>query len=578
MVIREFDDLCMGCMSINKTGSTVCPQCGFDSNTQYSSLVLPYRTILNKKFLIGKVLGKGGFGITYLAWDLVLQTAVAIKEYLPSTLVARENQCQNVEAHSDQDRTEFEYGLKQFLQEARTLAQFSHNNVVRVREFFAANKTAYLVMDYYKGVSLTEFLHLKDYRLSEQDALKIMLPILNGLAQVHQKGFLHRDIKPDNIYLVDNAHPVLLDFGAARSALGHKSLSLSVILTPGFAPFEQYMSNGEFTPSTDIYSVAATIYYMTTGIKPHEATTRLQNDPIIHLANLEPSLSRRFADSVMKALSVYPEHRPQSIEEFQQQLTEQPPAGNQVNQEAPYNPAYNKRPSVEAEACKLDTTKVDNSLSPRAKKYNTCYCPRCKTKNVIPEGKPLSEASCINCRQVLGEKANKPVSPVLIRVSLVLILALFAYRFVIQGGYIEPAIKHTPPVPAANASSAPVTAKTPEPAPDQLAEPITRPESKPEPEPEQKLEQKPESEQKPELMEQQPTQADKPSPPSLPTLRPLPRLVGEDGLPKIAPQFAVDACVGKAVGDSCLAQSPRLVIPGVCRDIRDALACIPNNE
>lgn len=572
MVIRELDDLCMGCMSINKTGSAVCPQCGFNSNTQYSSLVLPYRTILNKKFLIGKVLGKGGFGITYLAWDLVLQTAVAIKEYLPSTLVARENQCQNVEAHSDQDRTEFEYGLKQFLQEARTLAQFSHTNVVRVREFFAANKTAYLVMDYYRGVSLAEFLHLKDYRLSEQEALKIMLPILNGLAQVHQKGFLHRDIKPDNIYLVDNAHPVLLDFGAARSALGHKSLSLSVILTPGFAPFEQYMSNGEFTPSTDIYSVAATLYYMTTGIKPHEATTRLQNDPIIHLAALEPSLSPRFSDSVMQALSVYPEHRPQSIEEFQQQLTEPPSSYNPIHK-PPYNPVYNNRPSVEAESPKSDTIQVDNSLSPRAKKYITCYCPYCKTKNVIPEGKPLIEATCINCRLGLGEKVNKPVSSdFMVRLSLVLALALLAYRFVIQDVYTEPAIKSTPlPPPVAPISSTAAKVKTPEPAPDKTLDQVTQPEQKPEPE------QKSEIQQKPEPIDQ-PSQVDKQASSSLPTIRPLPRLVGEDGLPKIAPQFAVDACVGKAVNDSCLAKSPRLIIPGVCKEIREMLACIPNNE
>ncbi len=523
MVIKELDDLCMGCMSINKTGSA-CPKCGFDIKAPQNAFVLPYHTILNKKFLIGRVLGKGGFGITYLAWDLVLQTAVAIKEYMPSTLVARENKRPAVAAHSAEDQTEFEYGLKQFLQEARTLAQFSHANVVRVREFFPANNTAYLVMDYYSGVSLQQFLQQKNQKLTEQEALKIMLPILNGLGLVHKKGFLHRDIKPDNIYLVDREHPVLLDFGAARSAFTQKSLSLSVVLTPGFAPFEQYLSRSHFTPSTDIYSVAATIYYMVSGIKPHEATARLQNDPIVSLESLEPSLNPLFSKSIMKALAVYPEQRPQTIEEFEKQLTEKPapPPPNPIAPKAAYQPAHKvppPPPPFDSGTLTLDLAPLDNNYQ-GGSKYDTYYCPHCQAKNLIREGKSFAEVKCIKCRKSPNEKAKKGL-PVLaiIKTSVVIALLLVAYRFVTSEVLTNPAVEG-------------------------LVAPLLENE-------------RPPSEARPVL--------------------PTHPLVNDGGQPKFAPQFAIDACVGKSVRDHCVANSPRRKLPGVCQKVRGVLACIPGD-
>jgi len=551
MAIQELDNLCMGCMSINKAGS-VCSKCGFDNSAQQSSLVLPYRTILNKKFLIGKVLGKGGFGITYLAWDLVLQTAVAIKEYLPATLATRDNNRPIVVAHSDENRLEFEYGLKQFLQEARTLAQFRHANVVRVREFFPANKTAYLVMDYYEGVSLQQFLQFKNQKLTEEEALKIMLPVLGGLAQVHQKGFLHRDIKPDNIYLVDKEHPVLLDFGAARSAISQKSVSMSVVLTPGFAPFEQYLSRSNFTPATDIYSVAATIYYMVSGIKPNEATARLQNDPIIHLANLEPDLGQQFSNSIMKALAVYPENRPQSIKEFEEQLIEQP-AQTQTFKKPVYKPGYINNPTAapESKAVKLDLAPMEKA-SPQEKKYETYFCPHCKTKNVLREGRLLADAKCIKCRKTPGEKVKKPFSlATLFKISLLLPLLLLVYEFTIHNITNDSFVKNLE-IPTdirskdeqqvmANASrpSSDVPAKAPDlqtlPAPIQV--------------PESRL-----------TMEAFPRLA-----------RPIP----DQGLPRLAPLFAIKACEGKVLHEDCVAQTPRRKLAGICEEVRGTMACIP---
>ena len=148
----NIESFCMGCMA-EKGGARVCPQCGYQEEEQRGPLVLPYRTILNDKFLIGKVLGKpGGFGITYLAWDLILQTTAAVKEYLPRECAARDTDHTTIVPFSQEDQQTFSYGLEQFLQEAQTLVSFNHPHVVRIREFFRANNTAYLVMDYYKGI------------------------------------------------------------------------------------------------------------------------------------------------------------------------------------------------------------------------------------------------------------------------------------------------------------------------------------------------------------------------------------------------------------------------------------------
>ena len=271
--MEAWDMLCPGCFA-EKGRVAVCPFCGYDEAERRTPLVLPHRTVLNGQFVVGKVLGKpGGFGITYLGWDINLATPVAVKEYLPRDYAGRDSDHASVMAHSREDASLFRFGLEQFLQEARTLARFDHPNVVRTRSFFEQNGTAYLVMDYLQGVNLSEYLNAKGGRLSEQQAAEIMLPILDGLQEVHAKGFLHRDIKPQNIYVTSNGRPILLDFGAARQAMGERSRSLSVVLTPGFSPYEQYHRRGEQGPWTDIYALAATYYYLLTGHAPPDAPT-----------------------------------------------------------------------------------------------------------------------------------------------------------------------------------------------------------------------------------------------------------------------------------------------------------------
>lgn len=313
----ENQHLCPGCFS-EKGDVSVCPTCGYDESQERSPILLAHRTVLNEQYLIGKVLGKpGGFGITYLAWDMYLQTYVAIKEFLPRDLAGRATDRATVQPHTNDDSKLFSYGLEQFINEARTLAQFDHPNVVRVKTFFKNFGTAYMVMDYYDGMSLNEYMTSKGNVLGETITLGIMYPILDGLHEVHNKGFLHRDIKPHNIFLTSSKRVILLDFGAARVSMNERSKSMSVVLTPGFAPPEQYHGKGKQGPWTDIYAVAATMYYMITGSVPAEATERLYEDQLPTVKDMKPEISQSVSDALHRAMAIRAEDRPQSIPEFQ---------------------------------------------------------------------------------------------------------------------------------------------------------------------------------------------------------------------------------------------------------------------
>jgi formylglycine-generating enzyme required for sulfatase activity len=214
----------------------------------------------------------------------------------------------------------FAFGLTQFLQEARTLAKFDHPNIVKVKDFFEANHTAYLVMEYYEGVSLDQYLESWGGTLTEKLATDVMMPIMDGLREVHEKGFLHRDIKPANIYLTQNGRPILLDFGAARFAMGERSRSLSVVLSPGYAPLESYHRKGEQGPWTDIYGCGAVLYKMVTGQAPPEATERASRDQLHPPCQLIPGISIAFSKAVMNALAMNAQARPRALNEFQRLL------------------------------------------------------------------------------------------------------------------------------------------------------------------------------------------------------------------------------------------------------------------
>src|SRR6056297_144440 len=297
-----------------------------DDPSNRSPLALDQGTLLDDQFRVGRVLGVGGFGITYLAFDEVLEMVVAVKEYLPNDIAVRETDGDTIQplssAGGDQD---FEYGLERFLQEARTLAKFErHPNIVRVRSFFEANGTAYLVMNFYEGRTLAEYLEARNGFIPEDEALLIVEQVLDGLGAVHEEDVLHRDIDPNNVYLADDGTVVLLDFGAARTAVGERTQSMSVVLKRGYAPHEQYHSHGDQGPWTDVYATSATLYRSLTGYKPPEAAARILNDDLAPPNELVPSLSDATNDAILHGLAIRPDDRPQSVDAFADQLPAPP--------------------------------------------------------------------------------------------------------------------------------------------------------------------------------------------------------------------------------------------------------------
>ena len=266
-------------------------------------------------FTIESILGAGGFGITYLAHERTLDRKVAIKEYLPRIAVRGEDRS-SVHPISGSDMEDFEYGLKRFKDEAQTLVGFRHPNIVTVFRYLQANGTAYIVMEYVKGKSLEELLQ-KGSTLDENEAREVLFPLLDGMEAVHKTGFLHRDIKPGNIFVQENGVPILLDFGAARHALGAHSQSFTGIVTPGYAPFEQYATRGNQGAWTDIYGFGATLYRAITGHKPPEATDRIESDDYVPAAQAAaPGFSPGFLAAIDAALIMRAADRPQSVADW----------------------------------------------------------------------------------------------------------------------------------------------------------------------------------------------------------------------------------------------------------------------
>lgn len=277
-------------------------------------------------YRIDSILGSGGFGITYRARETSIGRVVAIKEYLPAGVAVRGRDLSTIHPISADDQSTFEWGLDRFRHEAQTLVAFRHPNIVTVLRFFEANGTAYMVMGYEEGESLEQILD-REGTLDEAAIRAFLDPLLDGLAEVHKIGFLHRDIKPGNIYLRSDGTPVLLDFGAARQALGARSHSLTAIVTAGYAPHEQYESDSAQGPWTDIYALGAVLYRVISGEIPPEATMRLaayardRSDPMTPAS--EVGLGRyslALLDSIDGALRIMERDRPQSIGEWRDWL------------------------------------------------------------------------------------------------------------------------------------------------------------------------------------------------------------------------------------------------------------------
>ncbi|WLT31027.1 serine/threonine-protein kinase [Geothrix sp. PMB-07] len=227
------------------------------------------------EYRFDKLLGVGGFGFTYLATDLNLHLPVAIKEYLPSSIAHRDAELA-VHPMKEEDRPTFDWGLARFLDEARTLAAFHHPHIVRVMRYFQAHATAYMVMEFVDGAPLPDWL-LQRRPLPQAGMVKLLRALAEGLDAIHRGGYLHRDIKPCNIYLRKDDSPVLLDFGAARSTAGGKGHT--AILSFGYAPIEQYSESSVQGPWTDLYALGGVMYWLLTGKRPVDATARVRDDP-----------------------------------------------------------------------------------------------------------------------------------------------------------------------------------------------------------------------------------------------------------------------------------------------------------
>lgn len=274
---------------------------------------LELNSTLNE-YQLKAVLGVGGFGMTYLGWDTNLEKQVAIKEYLPGDLAVRALDGSVVPVSTDHQH-DYQWGLDSFIREARTLARFSHPHIVRVNRYFEANGTGYMVMDYEDGESLSQLLK-RTPQPDETELKRIVLPLLDGLAAVHTEKFLHRDIKPSNIFMRANGTPVLLDFGAARDT-GGATRALTAVLTPGFAPLEQYASDGKQGPWSDIYAMGGVMFRAVTDKNPPDAVSRLQSDTVAQdLAAARNRYSEPLLRAIEWAMSVKPELRPQSIAEW----------------------------------------------------------------------------------------------------------------------------------------------------------------------------------------------------------------------------------------------------------------------
>lgn len=310
--------LCPNCFG-EKENKTCCPSCKYDELEECCAVCLPYRTVLAERYAAGNS-GRFRNGMVYLAWSIKLATKVAVKEFFPRSLVNREKTSKQVKGYTRQSTEDFNYGKEQFLKEAQALAKFDHAHLVRVMDMFEENGTAYIVMEYYEGVNLEEHIIKVGGKLSVEAVKNIMIPIMDGLKEVHRHNIIHRDIKPQNIYLSSKGRPILLDFGAARQAIQNQNQSNSVVLTEGFAPYERYSRKGDQGAHTDVYGCAATMYYLLTGLVPQDTLDGLQKDDLRPLAELLPDIAPRLSLAIEQAMAVLPRDRTKTIGELQEAL------------------------------------------------------------------------------------------------------------------------------------------------------------------------------------------------------------------------------------------------------------------
>lgn len=313
--------VCPNCLEPLGEGA-VCGHCGFDAG---SYVVLPHHlvpgTLVKQRYRVGRVLGEGGFGITYVGRDTVLNLKIAIKEFYMAGYVNRNHEASlTVFATLGTHQDTFTKNKEKFLSEARVLARFYEEpGIVGVRDFCEENGTAYIIMDFLDGGTLKNYLDERK-RLAPAEAIRLLMPVMRSLQHVHAEGVIHRDISPDNIMVLGDGRTKLLDFGAAREVSQTDIKSLSVILKPGYAPEEQYRSRGRQGPWTDVYALAATLYRCIVGETPDDAMERMYRDQLPAPADTEAACPAAISRVIMKGLAVRQPDRYQDVPAFLQDL------------------------------------------------------------------------------------------------------------------------------------------------------------------------------------------------------------------------------------------------------------------
>lgn len=330
--------ICFGCFEQYDDSFDICPHCGYAEGTEpeLATYMRP-GAILNERYVIGRALGHGGFSVTYLAWDALLLHKVAIKEYLPSEYATRRPGESRLTIFSGKEGEYFQLGKEKFLDEAKRLSAFQNEDgIVHVYDCFSANETAYLVMEYLDGITLSEYLKKEaavspQGRIAPEEAISMLTPVMLSLQRVHDSGMIHRDIAPDNIMLLKDGGVRLIDFGAARHAVHDCGKSMTVIIKDGYSPEEQYNSHSVQGPAADVYALSATLYQMITGITPPGAIERgeyLQKhkrDMLPPPSKFNKAVTKTQDTAILNGMALHTQDRTQSVAELYEELTAQTP-------------------------------------------------------------------------------------------------------------------------------------------------------------------------------------------------------------------------------------------------------------
>lgn len=331
--------LCMGCMTELERAGMPCPRCGFDvTRYQRPGNSLPLYEIVNGKYLIGRVLGIGGFGITYIAWDFYQGKRVCVKEYFPRRIAVRNRgghtyseqisvsiYCGGESGMLQPEKVQSAYmkGLSAYIKEAENLSRYYlMPGIVSIRDFFYGNNTAYIVMEYIDGIDMKRYAQRRGGRLRPEEVFALLKDVLKALDAVHKDNIIHRDISPDNIMLTRKSKAILIDFGAAKDYADSQAAPIQ--LKHGYAPVEQYKKDAKQGPWTDVYSMCASIYYLMTGIRIPASPERKKHDTVQKLQVMGVPIPEHQDLAIWKGLQIEPEQRYPSIGELYQDIYEEP--------------------------------------------------------------------------------------------------------------------------------------------------------------------------------------------------------------------------------------------------------------